>query len=114
MLAWSASANASELFISVLVVGEIRHGIERLRRRDPLQSDAIERWLEQLKTDFAERLIGVSAAVAERWGRLNAARTLPTIDGLIAATAIEHDLTLVTRDLSASVPGLRVLNPWAT
>lgn len=113
MLAWSASANASELFISVLVVGEIRHGIERLRRRDPLQSDAIERWLEQLKTDFAERLIGVSAAVAERWGRLNAARTLPTIDGLIAATAIEHDLTLVTRGLSASVPGLRLLNPWA-
>ena len=101
--------------MSVLSLGEVRRGIELLRRRrDDHQADVIEMWLAQLKTDFAEHLITVSAAVAERWGRLNAVRPLPIIDGLLAATAIEHGLTLVTRDTAAvEGTGVAVLDPWA-
>lgn len=114
MLAWASSVGAADLFTSVLVIGEIRAGIERLRHRDPPQSDALDVWLEQLKTDFDERLIGVSAAVAERWGRLNTVRPLPVVDGLLVATAIEHGLTLVTRDTAAvEGTGVPVVDPWA-
>jgi toxin FitB len=112
--AWFDEAESGELYLSVLVVGEIRQGIERLhRRRDRSQADLFDGWLSRLKEEFADRLLPVSAAVAERWGRLNAAQPLPVIDGLLAATAIEHDLTFVTREsrtLSAS--GVRLLDPW--
>jgi len=113
-VAWTDAAAASDLYTSVLVVGEIRAGIERLRGRDARQSEALEAWLDQLKTDFAERLLGVSTAVAERWGRLNAVRPLPVVDGLLAATAIEHGLTLVTRDtVAVAGTGVAVVDPWA-
>jgi len=112
--AWLEEADSADLYLSVLVVGEIRQGIARLRlRRDRSQADVFEAWLTTLKEEFSDRLLPVSTVVAERWGELNAARPLPVIDGLLAATAIEHDLTLVTRDnrtLGAS--GARLLNPW--
>jgi hypothetical protein len=114
-LTWAGTVAASDLYTSVLVIGEIRSGIERLRVRDTRQADALEAWLDQLKIDFAERLIGVSPAVAERWGRLNAVRPLPVVDGLLAATAIEHDLTLVTRDAAAvERTGVPVVDPWGS
>ena len=105
----------SDLFISVLALGEIRSGIERLKRSgDAPQSDSFERWLGQLKADFAQRIIGVTVEIAERWGTLNAIRPLPVIDGLLAATAIEHGLTFVTRDAAAvEGTGVAVLDPWA-
>lgn len=114
MRAWSDAIDESQLFTSVLVLGEIRRGIERLRTRgDALQSDAFERWLDQLKVDFAQSIIGITTAIAERWGRLNAVRPLPIVDGLLVATAIEHDLTLVTRDTAALAgTGVRLLDPW--
>jgi predicted nucleic acid-binding protein len=66
-----------------------------------------------LKEEFAERLLPVSAAVAECWGRLNAAQSLPVIDGVLAATALEHDLTFVTRDTDTlAATGARLFNPW--
>jgi hypothetical protein len=112
--AWFDEAESGELYLSVLVVGEIRQGIERLRRRrDRKQADLFEGWLSRLKEDFADRLLPVSVGVAERWGRLNAAQPLPVIDCLLAATAIEHDLTLVThesRPLAAT--GARLFDPW--
>lgn len=115
MAAWFDGVDSDEVFVSVLSLGEMRDGIERLRRRhDDRQADIIEAWLDQMKTDFAERIVGISAAVAERWGTLNAARPLPVIDGLLAATAIEHGLTLVTRDMTAAdAAGVSVLDPWA-
>jgi predicted nucleic acid-binding protein len=99
----------------VLVVGEIRHGVELLKRRgDVAQADAIDAWLVSLTRMFADRLVPISAAVAEAWGRLNAERPVPVVDGLMAATAIEHDLTLVTRDTATLVgTGVRVLDPWS-
>ena len=112
---WFTQTDSAELHLSVLVVGEIRQGIERLRRRgDGTQAAIFERWLDVLKSEFGDRLLPATTAVAERWGVLNAGRPLPVVDGLLAATAVEHDLTLVTRDDSLlSVAGVSVINPWS-
>jgi toxin FitB len=112
--AWFSDTESSELYLSVLVIGEIRQGIERLRRRrDRRQASLFDRWLTVLKEEFTDRLIPVSVAIAECWGSLNARQPLPVIDGLLAATAIEHDLTFVTRETSRlRTTGARVLNPW--
>jgi len=113
--AWYTASVAAEVLISVLVIGEIRSGIDRLRaRRDYAQADGIEQWLEAVKSDFAGRILDVTTSIAERWGALNASRRLPTVDGLIAATALEHDLTLVTCNRPALIEtGVRLLDPWA-
>jgi predicted nucleic acid-binding protein len=113
--AWFDEVDSAELFVSVLSLGEVRDGIERLRRRRDLrQAGVIEDWLDQVKADFGERIVDVTVEIAERWGRLNAARPLPIIDGLLAATAIERELTLVTRDAAAlEETGASVLDPWA-
>lgn len=110
---WFEEAAGEDLFLSVLVVGEIRQGIERLRVRDPEQAAAFERWLDTLQRDFRDRLLPVSAAVGDAWGRLNAPAPLPTVDSLLAATALVHGLVFVTRDTS-KLEGARVplLNPW--
>ena len=111
--AWIQSVSGADLHLSVLVVGEIRQGIERLRRRDPLQADVYERWLATLGRDYADRIIPITAAIAEEWGRLNVPHPLPTIDGLLAATAIVMDLTLVTRNTAdVASTGVALLNPF--
>lgn len=112
--AWFAEANSNELFLSALVVGEIRQGIERLRRRrDRRQANIFDAWLARLREEFAERLLPISIEVAERWGRLDSGRRLPVIDGLLVATALEHDLTFVTRESERLVgTGARLLDPW--
>ena len=114
VLAWFEHVDAAALYVSVLSIGEIRNGIERLRRRrDRRQADVVEDWLAQMKADFADRVLGISLRVAERWGVINAAQVRPTVDGLLAATAIEHDLTLVTRDHGTlAAAGVRLLDPW--
>jgi predicted nucleic acid-binding protein len=113
--AWFEGAGSNELYLSVLVLGEIRQGVERLRaRRDHPQADVCEHWLATLRDDFVDRLLPISEDVADRWGRLNAARPLPVVDGLLAATALAHDLTLVTRERETlASTGARLLNPWA-
>ncbi|MDQ5829811.1 MAG: type II toxin-antitoxin system VapC family toxin [Actinomycetota bacterium] len=111
--AWLASVPADNLYLSVLVVGEIRGGIERLRRRDPVQADAYEGWLATLRRDYADRLLPVTAEVADEWGRVNVSDPVPVVDGLMAATAKVKCLTLVTRntaDIERS--GVRILNPF--
>ncbi|MGZ8717218.1 MAG: PIN domain-containing protein [Gaiellaceae bacterium] len=114
VLAWFATTDTSELFVSVLSLGEIRNGVERLRRRgDGRQAEIVEQWLEHLKSDFADRFVTITLRVAERWGAMNAERIRPTVDGLLAATALENDLTFVTRDTrSIESTGVRVVNPW--
>lgn len=111
--AWLASVAGLELYLSVLVVGEIRQGIERLRRRDPAQAAVYEAWLSTLVQDYADRIVPITAEVAQEWGRLNVPDPLPVIDGLLAATAKVRGWTLVTRntaDLARS--GVRLLNPF--
>jgi predicted nucleic acid-binding protein len=111
--AWFNSVSGSELYISVLVVGEIRQGIDRLRHRDPGQAGVYEAWLGLLRRDYGDRVIPITARVAEEWGRLSAPDPLPAIDGLMAATARVHDLTFVTRNVAdVTDTGVRVLNPF--
>ena len=112
---WFEVVDPADLYLSVLVVGEIRKGIERLRRRgDSKQASMLDRWLKGLKDEFADRLVAVSAATCERWGVLSARQPITVVDGLLAATAIEHDLTLVTRERSAlAATGAALLDPWA-
>jgi predicted nucleic acid-binding protein len=110
---WAASTLNERHFISVLSLGEIRKGIELLRKKSPAQCPPLERWLAQIQRDYAEDILLVSEEIAERWGRLMAIRTLPAIDGLIAATALVHNLTIATRntdDFKSS--GAHVLNPF--
>ncbi len=109
---WFAEAKEDDLFTSVLVLGEIRRGIESIRRRDPPSALALELWLGRLTRDFGERILPVDGRVADRWGRLNVPDPVPTVDGLLAATALVHDLILVTRNTrDVARTGVRVLDP---
>lgn len=110
---WFSSVASSSLFLSVLVIGEIRRGIERLRRRDEPQAAVFEVWLSKLCRDYAERMLPITTDVAEEWGRMNVPNPVPVIDGLLAATARVHGLTLVTRNVSDLAPtGVPLLNPF--
>jgi predicted nucleic acid-binding protein len=111
---WFASVPDDELFLSVLVVGEIRQGIERLARRDLAQAEIFEQWLSRLVHDYGERIVPITASVAEAWGRLNVPDSVPVVDGLMAATALVHNWTLVTRNVDdVASTGVRVLDPFA-
>lgn len=113
VLAWFETVTSRELHVSVLVLGEIRQGIERLRLRDPARAAGFEQWLDTLRRDFADRLLPVSEAVALEWGRLASGPPLPVIDGLLAATAQAHGLTLVTRNIGDFArTGVATLNPF--
>jgi predicted nucleic acid-binding protein len=110
---WFASVDESQLQLSVLVLGELRQGVERIRRRDVSAAQRLDRWLLALVDGFADRVLPVDARVAEVWGKLNVPDPLPAVDGLLAATAIVHDLTLVTRNTRhVDGTGVRVLNPF--
>jgi predicted nucleic acid-binding protein len=107
VLSWLASVADGELYLSALVIGEIRQGIERLRRRDPARAVVFDTWLSALLRDYGDRIIPVTAEVAQEWGRLNVPDSLPVIDGLMAATAKLRGWTFVTRNVAA---GVRLLN----
>jgi len=110
--AWFDAADETALYTSVLVVGEIRRGIESLRRRDDTAALALEGWLNRLTESFADRILPVDSEVADRWGRINVPDPVPTVDGLLAATALVHDLTLVTRNTrDVARTGVRLLDP---
>lgn len=110
---WFDSVSAADLHLSVLVVGEIRQGIERLALRDPVQATVFERWLSRLVHDYCDRIVPVNSDVAEAWGRLNVPDPLPVVDGLLAATALVHGWTLVTRnEADVRRTGVRLLNPF--
>jgi len=109
---WFADAREDELFTSVLVLGEVRRGIESIRRRDPTAAMALEQWLARLVTTFSDRVLPIDAPVADRWGALNVPDPIPTVDGLLAATALAHDLVLVTRNTrDVERTGVRLLDP---
>ena len=102
-----------EVFTSVIVLGEIRHGIERIRARDGAAAGALDRWLNWLRTSFRERILMITEEIADRWGHLGLAEPVPAPDALLAATALVHDLTLVTRNIKdVARTGARVLNPF--
>ena len=110
---WIESADAEDLATSVLVVGEIRRGIERLRPKDVAQARVLEKWLERVRVEFAGRILDVDERVAEEWGRLNVPSPVPVVDGLLAATAKIHGLTLATRNVTeVARTGAWVMNPF--
>jgi predicted nucleic acid-binding protein len=112
--AWFDAADPRDLYLSVLVLGEVRQGIDRLRRRDPVQAERLEQRLALIKDGFADRILSISTEVAERWGRNNVPDALPVIDGLLAATAQEFGLTLVTRNVrDVERSGVLLLNPFS-
>lgn len=114
VVAWLQERPRQSLFLSVLTLGEIRKGLERVP--EPARKQALLDWLEvELPNYFVGRVLAIDAATADRWGRLmaQAARPLPAIDALLAATALHNDLTLVTRNVR-DFAGLDVplVNPW--
>ena len=114
LLAWFGTEPEKGMFLSVVTLGEIRKGIERIRPRDPSQAAALEGWLGRLKQQFSGKLLPVTAEISDRWGRMQGSRPLPVVDSLLGATAFERDLTLVTRNESDfSGLGIRVLNPFS-
>jgi hypothetical protein len=111
---WFAAADEEELFVSVLVLGEIRKGIEQIRLRDSAQARLLEKWLATLKTKFAERILPIDQETAEQWGGLGLRQPVPVLDSLLAATALVHDLTIVSRDESGfRNTGAKFLNPFS-
>lgn len=111
--AWAKAWEGAKLYLSVLTVGEIRKGIERLRPRDPQQADVFAAWLDELHERFGDRILPVDVNVAEDWGRLNAGTEHKTVDSLIAATARLHDLTVATRNVADFEDrDVRLLDPW--
>jgi predicted nucleic acid-binding protein len=116
VLEWFARRPASTLYLSVLTFGELRKGIEGVL--DAKRRMALTDWLEtDLPAFFAGRILPVDAQVADRWGRLLSAagRPLPAIDSLLAASAAQHGLSMVTRNSRDFADlGLDVINPWVT
>lgn len=110
--AWAKANVGKEHFISVLSLGEIRRGIESLRRKAPDQSKVFEQWLDKLLVHYEEAILPITEEIADRWGRINAEKTLPVVDGLIAATALENNLTVVTRNLADFDSVAPTVNPW--
>jgi predicted nucleic acid-binding protein len=111
---WAASVDPTDLHTSVLVIGEIRRGIELKRRSDAAQAAALETWLDHLRVGLGGRILPVDERVAEAWGRLGVPDPVPAIDGLIAATALVHGLTIVTRDVGdLARTGVAVFDPFS-
>ena len=110
---WWNGVAEDDLWLSPLVLGEIRKGVELVRPRDPVRAEALEAWLAEVMSHFGNRVLPVDTAVAEHWGRMNAIRPMPVIDALLAATAKANGLILVTRNV-ADMAGLDVdvLNPF--
>jgi len=112
---WFAQRPAGTLYLSVLTLGEIRKGIDALA--DAQRRLVLLDWLEtELPAFFSGRILGIDAAVADRWGRMVAVagRPLPAIDSLLAATAAHHGFILVTRNLrDVQGLGVQVVDPWA-
>lgn len=111
---WFAQRQRSDLFVSVISIGEIERGIDAKRRVDTEHADRLSNWLNQLLAAYEERIVPFDLRAARRWGRLSAAIGNSNPDLQIAATALEHGLTVVTRNISHFTPtGVRTLDPLA-
>ena len=110
---WFEQADEAAIYISALTLGEIRNGVERLRRRDPASADMLETWLREVEVTMAERILPITPAIADCWGRLGVPDPLPVIDSLLAATALTHGLILITRNVAdVERTGVKVTNPF--
>ena len=112
--AWFAAMPPERIFTSVVVLGEIRCGIELIARRDKTQAEALDRWYATMRRRLGDRVLPVDEPVMATWARISVPDMLPAYDGLIAATALIHDLTVATRDATSyRRAGARVIDPWS-
>ena len=110
---WFESVESDQLFLSVLVLGELRHGLALKRRKDPAAAAKLAAWIDQVETLHRTRILRIDRRVARLWAELGVPDPVPPIDGLLAATALRHDLTVVTRNTrDIARTGARVLNPF--
>lgn len=110
---WLRSQDPLGVYLSVITLGEIMRGIALKQKSDPRTAAHLAEWLRKLRHDHAERILPITDQVAVEWGRVAALRPRGDADGLIAATAIVHDLIVVTRNVSDfSDTGVSVINPW--
>jgi toxin FitB len=116
VVAWAASASAGIMFVSAITVQELETGVLLAERRDPAQGAVLRRWLDtQVLPAFAERVLPVDTAVARRSAVLHVPDPRPVRDSLIAATALVHQMPVVTRNVSDFAPmGVEIIDPWQT
>jgi predicted nucleic acid-binding protein len=113
VMSFLSAAEPSALFISVLSLGELRKGVALKIRSDADAAKRLGAWVDGLEFSFGERILGIDAAIARQWGELSAQRSRPVVDTLLAATALVHKLTLVTRNISdVHDLGVKLLDPW--
>jgi predicted nucleic acid-binding protein len=112
-LTWLRSISPDAVYLSSLTLGEIMRGVAMRRKTDPPTAERLGEWLDRLRRDHADRILPVTDRIALEWGRIAALRPRGDIDGLIAATAIVHDLILVTRNVrDFEDTRVALLNPW--
>jgi hypothetical protein len=110
---WFADVDDSSVYLSILVTGEVRKGIELRRAKDPAQALQLEQWLRKIEGFYSGRILALDAETCDIWGKFNAIRPLPVIDSLLAATAVQTGMTLVTRNTQdMDGLGVNLLNPF--
>ncbi len=110
---WLQSQKSSDLYLSVITLGEIEKGIAKQVRLNPPFAGALSVWFDNISTTFADRILPVDASIARRWGRLSDQIGNDNADLFIAATALEHELTVVTRNVRHFEPtGVGVIDPY--
>lgn len=114
VLAWQRRQSERDAYLSAMVIGEVRQGIERLRPRSPQRAEELDGWLASLVAAYVDRILPVTLEIAQQWGRINVPpKQPPIVDGLMAATALVHRLTLVTRNVGhVAHTGVAVVNPF--
>lgn len=111
---WLAQLRTEQISLSVLTIGELRRGISMLARKAPVRARTLDDWVSQLEQTYQDRILPVTAEIATRWGEINSARAFPAVDSLLAATAIEHGLTVATRnEKDFADTGASVFNPFS-
>jgi toxin FitB len=113
VLAFLSNVTPTALYLSCLSVGELKKGVALKMKSDPSAAKAIAGWVDGLEINFADRILNVDTASAKLWGEWSAQRPRPVVDTLLAATAVVHNLVLVTRNENdiQDLP-VKVLNPW--
>jgi len=113
VLSWFDAVDSESLYLSVLVVGELTRGVALVRRRDPESAQHLDVWLRRIKQEFSDRILPIDLEIAELWGHLGLEQPIPPVDGLLAATAIKNDLTLVTRNVQhLESTSAKLVNPF--